>query len=254
MSILVSFLILPKLDFFRRQHFWMNSGVQVNAGSIPPRNTSNSSKLQPNIRKKPHTHTHTHIYIYIYLERQLQDQKLDAFKSGLLFFHAQAICCWAGLRFPIDLSGWFAAPHLDRAAWRSLVVWGNAGVSGPFWIILGMSSLGGCRSCGDLTAVGVLTWGEAVRCCLASKRTKTDLNQTWRYLNSMCGNLRYHNEYRQMFESHLQNILQSLGMTEDSFHELCGYIQDGRWLGDAQWSKDLSQCLVAMGFRRVPGF
>ena len=38
--------------------------------------------------------------------------------------------------------------------------------------------------------------------------------------------LRYHKEYRAMFESHLQTILQSLGMTEDSFHELCGYIQE----------------------------
>ncbi|CAK9081144.1 ARL2_Bind_BART domain-containing protein [Durusdinium trenchii] len=36
----------------------------------------------------------------------------------------------------------------------------------------------------------------------------------------------YHNEYREMFECHLQNVLQSLNMTEDSFHELCGYIQD----------------------------
>lgn len=30
-----------------------------------------------------------------------------------------------------------------------------------------------------------------------------------------------------MFESHLQLVLHSLGMTEDSFHELCGYIQVG---------------------------
>ncbi|CAK9041180.1 unnamed protein product [Durusdinium trenchii] len=36
----------------------------------------------------------------------------------------------------------------------------------------------------------------------------------------------YHNEYREMFECHLQNVLQSLNMTEDSFHELCGYIQE----------------------------
>lgn len=36
----------------------------------------------------------------------------------------------------------------------------------------------------------------------------------------------YHKEYREMFESHLQTILHALDMTEDSFHELCGYIQE----------------------------
>ncbi|CAJ1459150.1 unnamed protein product [Effrenium voratum] len=36
----------------------------------------------------------------------------------------------------------------------------------------------------------------------------------------------YHNEYREMFENQLRGILHSLNMTEDSFHELCGYIQE----------------------------
>ena len=37
---------------------------------------------------------------------------------------------------------------------------------------------------------------------------------------------RYFNEYRELFEAHLKSILHSLGMTEDTFHELCGYLQD----------------------------
>eukprot|EP00930_Biecheleria_cincta_P015934 TRINITY_DN13124_c0_g1_i1.p1 TRINITY_DN13124_c0_g1~~TRINITY_DN13124_c0_g1_i1.p1 ORF type:complete len:154 (-),score=38.43 TRINITY_DN13124_c0_g1_i1:282-743(-) len=36
----------------------------------------------------------------------------------------------------------------------------------------------------------------------------------------------YHNEYREMFEQQLSQVLASLGMNEDSFHELCGYIQE----------------------------
>ncbi|CAE7665964.1 unnamed protein product, partial [Symbiodinium pilosum] len=36
----------------------------------------------------------------------------------------------------------------------------------------------------------------------------------------------YFNEYRELFEEHLRQILHSLGMTEDTFHELCGYLQE----------------------------
>ena len=37
---------------------------------------------------------------------------------------------------------------------------------------------------------------------------------------------RYFNEYRELFEMHLRHILHGLGMTEDTFHELCGYLQE----------------------------
>eukprot|EP00439_Symbiodinium_sp_Y106_P046923 s3465_g6.t1 len=36
----------------------------------------------------------------------------------------------------------------------------------------------------------------------------------------------YFNEYRELFEMHLRHILHGLGMTEDTFHELCGYLQE----------------------------
>eukprot|EP00931_Biecheleriopsis_adriatica_P008643 TRINITY_DN109794_c0_g1_i1.p1 TRINITY_DN109794_c0_g1~~TRINITY_DN109794_c0_g1_i1.p1 ORF type:complete len:158 (+),score=50.90 TRINITY_DN109794_c0_g1_i1:93-566(+) len=36
----------------------------------------------------------------------------------------------------------------------------------------------------------------------------------------------YHKEYREMYEEQLRRILMSLNMTEDTFHELCGYLQE----------------------------
>ncbi|CAE7241180.1 unnamed protein product [Symbiodinium necroappetens] len=36
----------------------------------------------------------------------------------------------------------------------------------------------------------------------------------------------YFNEYRELFEMHLRHILHGLGLTQDTFHELCGYLQE----------------------------